>query len=94
MDRVSTLPHPPCIHEFCLTLAPNRYAYVAWLAFGWNGWFSTYRNFLRWYPYCGRQVWAFLLMDFTGPIVDIYVYLTMNNDNWLTRTADTKYIES
>ncbi|GIK05268.1 hypothetical protein Aspvir_009372 [Aspergillus viridinutans] len=69
------------------------YAYIAWMAFGWNGYLSTYRGFLKRYPYCGRQVWAFLLMDCIGPIVDIYVYLTMNNDNWLTRTADTKDID-
>ncbi|OQD65636.1 hypothetical protein PENPOL_c005G01259 [Penicillium polonicum] len=69
------------------------YAYIAWMAFGWNGWLPSYRHFLKRYPFCGRQVWAFLLMDYIGPIVDIYVYLTMNNDNWLTRTADTKNIE-
>ncbi|KAK1585037.1 polysaccharide synthase [Colletotrichum navitas] len=45
--------------------------------------------FLKKYPYCRRQVWAFLLMDFLGPIVDVYVYFTMNNGSKLTRTADT-----
>lgn len=66
---------------------------MAWLAFGWNGWFSTYRAFLKQYPYCKRQVWAFLLMDCVGPIVDVYVYFTMNDDSWLTRAADTEDIE-
>ncbi|CBX94795.1 hypothetical protein LEMA_P117980.1 [Plenodomus lingam JN3] len=69
------------------------YAYLAWITFGWNGYFSTYSSFLKNYPYCARQVWAFLFMDIVGPIVDIYVYFTMNNDNWLTRVADTKDIE-
>lgn len=31
-------------------------------------------------------------MEHIGFIVDIYVYFTMNNDNWLTRTADTQDI--
>ena len=63
------------------------------MAFGWKGWFSTYLAFLKKYPYCARNVWAFLLMDIVGPIVDIYVYFTVNNDNWLTRAADTKDID-
>ncbi|KAI2474465.1 Polysaccharide synthase [Pyrenophora tritici-repentis] len=69
------------------------YTYIAWMAFGWKGWFSTYLAFLKKYPYCARSVWAFLLMDIVGPIVDIYVYFTINNDNWLTRAADTKDID-
>ncbi|EPS25877.1 putative hyaluronan synthase [Penicillium oxalicum 114-2] len=77
-----------------LFTAPGiAYAYIAWMAFGWDGWLPTYRYFLKRYPLCGRQVWAFLLMDYIGPIVDIHVYLTMNNDNRLTRMADTKNIE-
>jgi hypothetical protein len=32
-------------------------------------------------------------MDHIGPILDIYVYFTMNNDNWLTRAADTQDIK-
>lgn len=62
------------------------------MAFGRSGWIPSYRAFLGKHPYCRRQVWAFLFMDFIGPIVDIYVYCTINNDNWLTRTADTKEI--
>ena len=71
----------------------NRLAYIAWLAFGWGGWVSSYRSFLEKYPYCWRQIWSFLLFDLVGPFVDIYVYLTMNNDNWLTRVADTQDIK-
>lgn len=41
----------------------------------------------------GFQVWAFLLMDIVGPVVEVYVYFTMNNDSWLTRTADTQELE-
>jgi hypothetical protein len=63
------------------------------MAFGWNGWCSTYLAFLKKYPYCALKVWAFLVMDLVGPIVDIYVYFTMNNDNWLTRAADTKDVD-
>lgn len=32
-------------------------------------------------------------MDCVGPIVDVYVYFTMNDDSWLTRAADTEDIE-
>lgn len=60
---------------------------------GWCGWISNYGAFLQAYPYCGRQLWALLLMDHIGPILDIYVYLTINNDNWLTRAADTQDIK-
>lgn len=77
-----------------LTFIHNRYAYIAWMAFGWNGWFPTYRQFLQKHPYCGRHLWAFLLMDLIGPIWDLYVYATMNDDDWLTRTADTKDTEA
>ncbi|PLB36807.1 polysaccharide synthase [Aspergillus candidus] len=69
------------------------YTYIAWLAFGWKGWFPTCRAFLERHPYCRRQVWAFLLMEYIGPFIDVYVYLTMNNDEWLTRTADKKDIK-
>ncbi|KAL4900465.1 hypothetical protein BDW74DRAFT_170848 [Aspergillus multicolor] len=69
------------------------YLYIAWIALGWKGWFSMYRTFLGRYPHCKRHVWVFILMEAVGPFMDIYVYLTMNNDNWLTRTADTKDIE-
>lgn len=41
----------------------------------------------------GFQVWAFLLMDIVGPVVEVYVYFTMNNNSWLTRTADTQELE-
>jgi hypothetical protein len=71
MDRVSTPPtvlHTSvCIYYSLSHPLINSYAYMAWMAFGWNGWLSTYREFLERYPYCGRQVWAFLLMDYIGP---------------------------
>lgn len=63
------------------------------MIFGWRGWISTYGAFLERYPYCGRHIWALLLVDHIGPISDIYVYLTMKNDSWLTRAADTQDIK-
>ena len=97
MDRVSTPPTVLHIHVYIYYSIShpfvNSYAYIAWMVFGWNRWLPTYQEFLKQYPYCRRQMWAPLLMDYIGPIVDIYVYLTMNNDDWLTRRADTKDIE-
>lgn len=29
-------------------------------------------------------------MDRVMPLVDIYAYITMNNDDWLTRNADVQ----
>ncbi|CAH0055753.1 unnamed protein product [Clonostachys solani] len=77
-----------------LTVPLIAYAFLAWLAFGWDGYVPRYKSFLAKYPYCVRQVWAFLFMDVIGPMVDLYVYLTMNNDNWLTRAADVKVLET
>ncbi|KAI0123146.1 hypothetical protein BJ170DRAFT_713211 [Xylariales sp. AK1849] len=68
-------------------------AYVAWMAFGWGGWYSAYGAFLEEYPYCRRKVWAIFLMDSIAPVLDIYAYLTMNNDSWLTRVADIQDVE-
>ncbi|KAL4406327.1 glycosyltransferase family 2 [Colletotrichum abscissum] len=65
-----------------------RFAFLAWVIGGWGGWVSSYKSFLKKYPYCGRQWWGFIVMDLFGPVVDIYVYFTMNNDSWLTRVAD------
>lgn len=56
------------------------------------GWVSAYGAFLKRYPYCRRKVWALFLMDNIGPILDIYVYFTMNDDG-LTRAADVQDIE-
>ncbi|KAI3553360.1 glycosyltransferase family 2 [Colletotrichum abscissum] len=64
------------------------FAFLAWVIGGWGGWVSSYKSFLKKYPYCGRQWWGFIVMDLFGPVVDIYVYFTMNNDSWLTRVAD------
>ena len=63
------------------------------MIFGWGGRFSDYRAFLERHPYCRRKVWVLFLMDYIGHILDIYVYFTMNNDNWLTRAADAQDVE-
>ncbi|TPX08511.1 uncharacterized protein E0L32_009998 [Thyridium curvatum] len=65
-------------------------AYVIWMAFGWGGWVSNYRAFIRQYPYMAGKVWALIFMENMGPIVDVYALFTMNDDSWLTRTADTQ----
>jgi len=65
--------------------------YILWIV---SGWILTYRPFLHIYPYCKSQIWALILMDSIGPFLDIYVYFTMNNDDWLTREADIVDIKS
>ncbi|KAG9231685.1 polysaccharide synthase [Amylocarpus encephaloides] len=68
-------------------------AYVVWMILGWGGWVSAYRAFLEEYPYCGRKIWALLLMGNIAPILDVYMYCTMNNDSWLTRAADAQDVD-
>jgi hypothetical protein len=38
------------------------------------------------------KVWALFLMDNMGPLIDVYALFTMNDDSWLTRTADAQYV--
>ena len=61
---------------------------------GWGGLIWSYSSFLRKYPYCAKHVWAFVIHEYIGFAVDIYVYLTMKNDNWLTRVADIQNIKA
>ncbi|KAI0440332.1 polysaccharide synthase [Xylaria telfairii] len=68
--------------------------YALWIIFGWGGWVSVYGSFLREHPYCVRQIWGPWLMDRVMPLVDIYAYITMNNDNWLTRNADVQEMQN
>lgn len=65
---------------------------MIWMIFGWGGWVSNYRAFIRQYPYMAGKVWALIFMENMGPIVDVYALFTMNDDSWLTRTADTQYV--
>ncbi|KAI1171718.1 polysaccharide synthase [Nemania sp. FL0916] len=65
-------------------------AYVLWAVFGWGGWIWVYGSFLKEYPYCVNQIWGPWLMDRVMPLVVIYAYVTMNNDQWLTRDADVQ----
>ena len=68
----------------------TRIVFMVWVV---SGWFSAYGGFLKRYPYCRHKVWALIFMDYFSPILDIYVYLTMNNDNWLTRAADAQDVK-
>ncbi|KAH6652981.1 hypothetical protein BKA67DRAFT_568239 [Truncatella angustata] len=67
---------------------------LAFLAYFACGWHISYRAFVKQYPYCRRKVWAAWLMDYCYAIVDVYAWLTLNQEGWLTRddkpSADLK----
>ena len=63
---------------------------MVWIIYGWV---SAYGAFVEKYPYMARKVWALFLMNIMGPIVDLYALFTMNDDSWLTRTADSQYVK-
>jgi len=49
---------------------------------------DKYRGWLAKYPYCGgRKLLAAWLVDNCFIFMDTYVYLTLNNEGWLTRAS-------
>ncbi|CRK17469.1 hypothetical protein BN1723_016421 [Verticillium longisporum] len=56
---------------------------TAWYAFLY---YQPYRNFAVKYPWMKRHVWALFLMDTVGSLlVELYAWLTISNDTWMTR---------
>ena len=49
---------------------------------------DKYRGWLAKHPYCGgRKLLAAWLVDNCFIFMDTYVYLTLNNEGWLTRAS-------
>ncbi|KAI1842498.1 hypothetical protein JX265_012690 [Neoarthrinium moseri] len=76
-------------HPYTTFKMVERLARPVWAFIALSVWLQT----LRTVPWIARHVWAFLVMDYVGPVVDLYIYLTMSNDNWLTRAADIQVIK-
>ncbi|KAL6849205.1 hypothetical protein ACO1O0_008735 [Amphichorda felina] len=74
----------------------ERLARPVWVITSLIVWFKTLYTMplIAKYPYCAKHVWAFIIHEYIGFVVDIYVYLTMKNDNWLTRVADIQNIKA
>jgi hypothetical protein len=66
---------------------------MLWMVFGLHGWVPTYRAFAKKYPYMAGKTWALFCMESVAPILDIYAFATMNDDRWLTRTADAQQVK-
>lgn len=61
--------------------------------FGLHGWVPTYRGFAKQYPYMASKIWFLFFMESIAPVIDFYTFATMNDDRWLTRTADAQYVK-
>jgi len=46
---------------------------------------TAYKGFVDRYPYCRRYWWAAALLDHNAYVLDIYTWLTISHDKWLTR---------
>ncbi|KAJ9160546.1 hypothetical protein NKR19_g3198 [Coniochaeta hoffmannii] len=44
-----------------------------------------YKDFFRRYPYCRQHKRAVILLDHIPYVLDPYTWLTIANDDWLTR---------
>ena len=70
-----------------------RCVFIVWMAFGLGGWIWHYRAFIKEYPYMAGKIWMLFLWSRAGFLMDVYTLVTMNDDRWLTRTADTQYVK-
>ncbi|KAK7184386.1 hypothetical protein DPSP01_013830 [Paraphaeosphaeria sporulosa] len=68
--------------------------FLLWMTLGMGGSFWTYRAFVKEYPYMAGKVWKLMLMGNMGPVMDIYAFITMKDDRWLTRVADAQYVKA
>lgn len=47
--------------------------------------FNSYKSFVQKYPYCGKKIWAAVIVDQSYLVLDLIGWVTINKEGWMTR---------